>query len=204
MGGILEVFWYNKLRCVGSAVILAWILLILCVITSNRLFLLLGVAVIALIIIRLVIAVYVVAAGAQSKWEGHLSHPDARLRLASLDLYTRTPSDVPRISDKISDIARHDPEELVRCSAVMALLSVFRTTWDRNILRLLAQLALDGAESAKVRKAAYWGLLGTCAKKGDIRIGCGRKARYEEYEVSDFDVGYLADILGGNAGSDGP
>ena len=131
----------------------------------------------------------------EESWQGCLSNPDPRFRLLGLSLYTGKAPTNPHVIDRISDMALLDSEESVRISTIFALVSIFLTTSDQKILKLLAGLALEAAESNDLRKAAYWALVLLGQGRGDRNVGRRRTLSVREYEVIEFDVDYLADVL---------
>jgi hypothetical protein len=136
----------------------------------------------------------------EDSWQGCLSHPNPRFRLLGLGLYAGKIPKSLEIIDRVSNMALNDAEELVRISAIFTLLSVFLATSDQKILKLISGLALEATESEDLRKAAYWVLSMVRDSRGDRTAGRVRKAVYNEYELSDFDIVYITDILKNGGG----
>ena len=122
-----------------------------------------------------------------------LYHPSPDYRVLALQLCTdRADASIPA-KQRMMELAKHDPSEIVRSVAIMAICSLALGAEAKVLLKLFAGIALNETEPDLVRRSAYQSaVLGQPDYKKVKHIVLYIAT---DVTVTDFDVEYLQGVL---------
>jgi hypothetical protein len=132
------------------------------------------------------------------KREAQLHEAEPKYRLLALHLYRNGASLTRSAHERIFAMARSDPSDDVRCSALLALGTLPPGPIPNAVMRLYAEIALDEDESERVRRTAYQSalLLERDIKK-TVHVFRLKKWSSADLLPCDFDAEFLKSALTG-------